>query len=79
MITPNKSWDLSGTIQMLNTNNEDYNQKITGRFDPNTATPEQIFTLMVALASLTTNTYVDTKLTAQKSLNELMNGDDDDD
>lgn len=79
MITPDKSWDLSGTLQMLNSNNETYNQKLTGRFDPNTATAEKIFTLATALTSLTRNSYVDTKLTAQKSLADLIDGDDDDD
>lgn len=76
MITIDKSWDLSATIQMFGTDQTTYEEKqsqtkLPGRFDPSIATPEQIQTIGSKLTGFTTNTYIDTLLTAQKNINQI--------
>lgn len=77
MITLDKSWDLSASVQMFGTDPTTYAEKqfqtkLPGRFDPSIATPEQIQTIGRALAGgFTTNTFVDTLLTAQKNINKI--------
>ena len=74
MIQINLTWDLSATISQTNTNNEKLNTKITGRFKPDTATPEKIKTLAAGFINkFTTNAYTDATLTVKKSLSELDN------
>lgn len=73
MITPDLSWDLSATINYNDTNNNSGNTKITGRFNPSTTTAENLEILLKAFINFfTTNSYTDSKLTVQKSLNELL-------
>lgn len=72
MITPDLSWDLNAQIQMVDTNANVFKQTISGRFNPSTTDPEKLQTLLENLVSLTRNTYVDSSLTMKKSLNEII-------
>lgn len=79
MITLNNDWDLSATLHQEDTNNEKITQAITGRFSIANATPTKIYTLMLALNDLTTNTYTKTTLKASNLLDDIIGDDDDDD
>ena len=76
MIEIDKSWDLSAQINATDTNNNVVNQTIWGRFDPSTD-PEDLQNLLMAINSFTTNTYVDAKLSAKKSLSAIIDDDPD--
>lgn len=73
MIALNKNWDLSATIKQMTVNNEKFQTKIPGRFDPEIATGEDIQTLCtILIGAFTTNTYIETLMTAQRNLTEII-------
>lgn len=71
MITPDRTWDISATLKLMDANESNFSTKITGRFDPSVATGNSIYALIYALNSMTNNSLVDATLTASKSLSFL--------
>lgn len=65
MINLETTWDISANIKMTDTNSNLINKKLTGRFDPATATETNILDLISEIIDLTTNTYEGTFLTAK--------------
>lgn len=74
MISLDKNWDLSAAIQQKNQNNEKFQITLPGRFDPSTVTAQQIEKLTTELINkFTSNTYIDTNITAHRLLNDILN------
>lgn len=67
----NKNWDLSVEIKQVAPDNTNFQTKLPGRFDPETATKEKILTLVFAFIDFTGNTFSGANLTAHHPLESV--------